>query len=109
MINKMKITKTQLKEIIREEISSLNESYSKTILVDKGGFGEFSLFSEKSKKDILVGERGLGGSFLDELGIEYKVGDKINIKSPTKDGTAYKIYKVKIYKVSNKHFHGKFI
>ena len=87
----------------------MKESYSKTILVDKGGFGEYSLFSKKSKKDVLVGERGLGGSFLDELGIEYKIGDKITIKSPVKDGSAFKIFKVKIYKVSNKHFHGKFV
>ena len=103
------IQENKLKEIIREEIQNLNEGDSKTVLVDKGGFGEFSLFDKKSTKDELIGQRGLSGDFLDDLGIAYEVGDVVKIKAPVKHGNAFKLYKVKIYKISNKHYHGKFI
>tara|TARA_Y100000310_G_C20495834_1_gene721489 strand:- start:624 stop:935 length:312 start_codon:yes stop_codon:yes gene_type:complete len=101
--------KSELRQIIREEIYKLNEGDSKTVLVDKGGFGEFSLFDKKSTKDELIGQRGLSGDFLDDLGIAYEVGDVVKIKAPVKHGNAFKLYKVKIYKISNKHYHGKFI
>jgi len=84
----------------------------KTIEINKGGFGIASLFDETlSTKDILVEDSNkFDGSYLDELGIEYKIGDTFTLKTPLHSNVVgYKYYFCKVYNVSDSLVECEFI
>lgn len=99
--------KPKLEEIVYGE---MNERKIKSIEVDKGGFGRFSLFVEGSTKDELVQDNSLSGKFLEELGITYEVGDIIKVKMPSKNiAGCYSISDIKIYEVTEDLYKGEFL
>ena len=72
------------------------------IEINIGGFGIASLFSKESTKAVLIQQSRatlLSGSFLDELGIIYKVGDEIELREPTSSGNAQFICHIKVYSI----------
>jgi hypothetical protein len=80
------------------------------IIIDKGGYGEASLFSTESTKYDLIIKDNIKGKFLDELGFKYKVGDIITLKTPSKKfEKTYTIHKIKIYKIFNEYYHAEFV
>jgi|ETNmetMinimDraft_13_1059891.scaffolds.fasta_scaffold03129_6 hypothetical protein len=73
----------------------------KTLEINKGGFGIVSLFNNESTKNELIEQSDLGGYYLNELGIDYTIGDEIKLKTPVKRlKGAYTICNIRVYNVT---------
>ena len=82
----------------------------KTIIVDKGGYGSFSLFSEESNSKELIQDTRLEGKYLDEIGLSFNVDDILLIKTPSKRfKNTFTLSKVRIYEITNELYRGEFI
>ncbi len=74
------------------------------ILVDKNGFGIFSLFGRESTKEVLHSVRSIAGGLLSDLGIKFDVGDEFLIKENARHGTSC-YTKVRVYNITNASYH----
>lgn len=81
---------------------------TRRIEVNVNGFGMFALFTKASTKETLIEASGMNGYYLSELGIEYKSGDEVRIKSDAPINGQF-VYDVKILKVTDKLFEAEFI
>ena len=79
-----------------------------TIEINKGGFGIASLFTKDSTKEVLTEQTGMNGDFLEELGIKFKVGDEISLRTPAKFSGFY-IHKIKVYSIVGEVYNCEFI
>lgn len=76
------------------ELSEKSEKIK--IIVDKGEeFGIFSLFTNDSTKEHLKPIRSIAGNLLSDLGIQYNIGDEINISST----------RVRVYNISTTTYY----
>jgi hypothetical protein len=73
----------------------MNDTYAnvKEIRIEKGGFGIASLFSEKSTKKLLIQQPDLDGKYLEELGIDFEVGDEFTLQVKIGKGSSFKVTK----------------
>ena len=71
----------------------------KTIEINKGGFGIASLFGAESTKNVLIEQSNLDGLYLEELGIDYKIGDTFEIRTPLR--VPFNGHRMKYCKVHN--------
>ena len=100
-----------MKHIKTFEKYQLNESNNfKTIKINKNGFGIAELFSEDSTKDVLIKQSGLEGKYLDELGIDFNVGDVFKLKSPSKKSSnTYTVDTCRVYNIDGNTIECEFI
>jgi hypothetical protein len=80
----------------------------KTIEINKDGFGIASLFTSDSTKETLIEARGMTGDFLEDLNLNFNVGDVITIKTPCRNINAFTVCKVRVYNITDSLYECEF-
>lgn len=82
----------------------------KAITITENGSGYLPLFTKDSKKEELVESLDMSGYFVNEMGIEYEVGDRFKIRKPSrKYNHTYTIIELEVVNITEDAYQCKYL